>query len=78
MAPLYSPSLTVAQALLANESVSAVLISRKTACVGCYVARFCTLQEVANAYGLPLDDFLDELQRAAQSHPSVPRGAQNA
>ncbi len=65
--PLYSPTLTVAQALLVDKHVPAVLINRKTACVGCCLARFCTLEEVAKTYGFPLQEFLEELETAAHS-----------
>ena len=38
---------------------------RKTACVGCYLEGFCTLKDVAKTYRILLDDFLGELDRAA-------------
>ena len=38
-----------------------VFLVLKTACVGCYLKRFCTLEEVAAAYNIPLDDVLDKL-----------------
>lgn len=46
-----------------------------TACVGCYLARFCTLKEVADAYGIPLDRLLEELREAALAIPSQITGA---
>lgn len=36
------------------------------ACVGCLMARFETLADVAAAYGLQLPQFLNELQRTLQ------------
>jgi hypothetical protein len=76
-APLYSPNLTVAQVLQKDRVLSRVFIDRKTACVGCYLARFCTLDDVAKTYGFPIEEFLGELQRVAHAnHPSF-IGAQN-
>jgi hypothetical protein len=65
----YSPGLTVAQVLERNSpNVYAVFSTHKTACVGCQLAGFCTLAEVADVYDIPLDDFLAELAHAAQSN----------
>ncbi len=76
--PAASSDLTVAQILRgANQNLAAVFISRKTACVGCYLARFCTLGDVARNYGIPLDELLDELQRAGMAHTTI-MGAENA
>lgn len=55
---------TVAEALARQPGVSQVLISNKTACVGCYFARFCTLKEAASAYSLDWDEFQRELADA--------------
>ena len=76
-APLYSRNLTVAQALQTDGELSRVFIDRKTACVGCYLARFCTLEDVAKTYEFPVEEFLGELQAAAHSHQPYLLGAQN-
>ncbi len=39
----------------------------KTACTGCYLARFCTLKEVAGSYDLQFDSFLEKLIEATQN-----------
>ena len=76
-APLFSPDLTVAQALQSDGDLSRVFLDRRTACVGCYLARFCTLEDVAKTYGIPLEGLLGELREAAQAtHPLI-IGAQN-
>lgn len=77
-APLYSPDMTVAEALKpSNADVSGVFIARRTACVGCYLASFCTLEDVVKNYEIPLNEFLGELEEAAQiDHPTL-TGAQN-
>jgi hypothetical protein len=74
----YSPNLTVAQALgKSSRDVSGVFRVRKTACVGCALAGLCTLADVSKVYGMPLEAFVGELQRAA--NPKNPRvsGVQN-
>jgi hypothetical protein len=74
---LYSSNLTAAQALETNRNISTVFIRRKTTCVGCYLASFCTLEDVARTYRFPLDEFLGELERAAYSNKPSLIGAQN-
>jgi hypothetical protein len=69
-ASLYAPDLTVAQVLEhAAPGIAAVFISHKTACVGCSLAGFCTLAEVAGIYEIPLQELLGQLARAAESNP---------
>ncbi len=71
-AHLYSRNLTVDQVLQTDGGLARVFIDRKTACVGCYLARFCTLEDVAKTYEFPVDEFIGELQRAAHAnHPSL-------
>jgi hybrid cluster-associated redox disulfide protein len=40
-----------------------VFKSRKTHCMGCFLQRFCSLKEVAEAYQLPLGDLIGELEK---------------
>jgi len=77
-APAYSADLTVAQVLKqSGRDVSRVFRARNTACVGCYLAGLCTLEDVSKVYGIPLEELLGELQRAASpNNPSVV-GVQN-
>jgi hypothetical protein len=77
-APQHSPNLTVAQTLQqASVDLSVVFIARRTACVGCYLASFCTLEDVAKTYGFSLDEFLGELDRAANLDNPALIGAQH-
>ncbi len=76
-ARLFSPNLTVAQTLSKSKETSQIFIRHHTACVGCALAHFCTLKDVAKTYGLSLDDFLRDLQSAAQTHYPTFTGAQN-
>jgi len=45
----------------------------KTACVGCYLARFCTLVDVATTYHLPTDTVMDEMRRTTDNFQSLSR-----
>jgi hypothetical protein len=40
-------------------------IHLKTDCVGCRLARFCTLEEVSQWYGISLDTLLDRMRDPA-------------
>jgi hypothetical protein len=73
----FSPELTVAQAVEASHAIPSVFINHRTACVGCYLARFCTLRDVAKTYELSLEPFLDELWQVALADPSYTLGAKD-
>ena len=74
----YTPNLTVAQALKkSSRDLSRVFARRKTACVGCYLAGLCTLEDVSKTYCIPLEEFLGELERAAELDHARVSGAQN-
>ena len=59
---------TVAQALSADSGIASTLISKGTACVGCYLARFCTLQDASTNYGFNWDAFIGELRDSVSSN----------
>ena len=48
-----------------------VLVALKTACVGCYLARFCTLADVAATYHLPTDALMEKVGQATQETTTV-------
>ena len=60
-----SPETTVPEALEYASGAPRIFIAHHTACVGCALGRFCTLQDVALTYSLSLEAFLAELERAA-------------
>jgi hybrid cluster-associated redox disulfide protein len=49
-----------------SPDATRVFIKYHTDCVGCRLARFCTLEEVAKVYELDLDFFLNELRTRAR------------
>jgi hybrid cluster-associated redox disulfide protein len=56
----------VASILQQWPQTNQVFFNQKTACVGCYLSRFCTLAEVAASYELPLDILLEKLRVSIQ------------
>jgi len=57
------PDITVADALKANRMAVSFFIHNQTACAGCYLAKFCTLEDVINTYKLNRQSFLAELAK---------------
>lgn len=39
----------------------------KTACIGCYLARFCSLQDVANAYHIQPEELMEAVRKATKN-----------
>ncbi len=62
--------LTVAQTLERWPETLPVFLRHGTACVGCVMAPFETLDEIAAIYGLDRDRLLDELHAAARGEAS--------
>jgi hypothetical protein len=64
----------VTEVLQRSPGLASVFIRSGTACVGCYLARFCTLRDVIAAYQLDEEKFLGSLSNTAPadfevSHP---------
>jgi len=72
---LITPNSSAAQALGFGTHVAKVFIRNKTACVGCSLARFCTLADVAKTYELSSHDFMNEIQQTISSKPISLSGA---
>jgi hybrid cluster-associated redox disulfide protein len=67
--------LTVVEVLARWPQTIPVFIRHRMACVGCAMAPFETLAEVAAIYRLDLNCFLNELQQAVESKPAQHRSA---
>ena len=63
---------TVSEILQRYPGTFRVFFEKKTSCVGCSLARFCTLTYVAQVYGLEIEPLLRELQQAAINEPINP------
>jgi len=57
------PDTKVADLLKSNPLAVIFFIHQQTACVGCYLARFCTLEDVINTYKLNKQSFFEELSK---------------
>ncbi len=66
-----SPESSVADVLRLAPLLQGVFVAHRTACVGCSLARFCSLRDVADTYELSLEDLLRELERAAHAEVHV-------
>jgi hypothetical protein len=52
----------------------AVFFALETACIGCPLARFCTLADVADTYQLSPDLLLEKIQSAIQVNLTIQSG----
>ncbi len=59
-------SLTVQETLHTLPQAAEAFLALRTDCVGCPLERFCTLEEVAQAYGLPPETLLQRLGEVVQ------------
>jgi len=66
-----SQSLTVSEILQKYPETSQVFIEEKTACVGCYMARFCNLRDVADSYSLEIEKLLHDLSHSIQNKTQI-------
>lgn len=64
--PKLDPDLTVAEVLTRWPETIPTFIRHRMGCVGCAIAPFETLAEVATIYGLNLEYFLRELQEGIE------------
>jgi hybrid cluster-associated redox disulfide protein len=70
--PVFTPDLIVANVLSKWPETIPVFVSHRLGCVGCALASFDTLQDIARIYHLPADRFLEELEKAVQARPTTP------
>jgi hypothetical protein len=56
---------TVSETLQKYPGTSQVFIEKRTFCLGCYMARFCNLKDVAQVYSLEIETLIHEVQQAA-------------
>lgn len=56
------PDQTIAELLAHWPAIIAVFLRRRMACVGCVMARFETLHEVAASYHISADDLCSEIR----------------
>ena len=65
--------MTVADLVDRCPGVARAFAAQGMACVGCPMARFETVQEVASVYRVPIDAFMEDIARLAAARANVPR-----
>ena len=61
-----SQSWTVSEVLQKFPETGRVFLEKKTFCLGCYMARFCSLSDVAQVYSLEPETLVHEMQQATR------------
>lgn len=56
-------SWTVEAVLARCPACAMAFVRHRTACAGCTLARFCTLRDVAESYGIPLADLVASFEQ---------------
>jgi hypothetical protein len=64
---------TVEETLQKWPETWVVFKSRKTQCVGCFLQRFCSLQDVAKTFQFPVHDLIEELENRVNQTQSSQR-----
>jgi hypothetical protein len=63
---ILQPQTTVEEVLERFPNTYAVFMKRKTKCIGCFLQKFCTLQDVTETYQLSLTELLGDLEEQIQ------------
>lgn len=58
---------TVEDVLKLQPEIWTVFMRHRTSCSGCYMQRFCTLQDVAATYQISLQKLLEDLNKGPQT-----------
>jgi hypothetical protein len=61
---ILTPNQTVAKVVQKYPETLHAWIALKTACFGCHLMQFCSLEYVAESYNMKLDTLLEELEKA--------------
>ncbi|NJC97592.1 MAG: hypothetical protein C3F07_02740 [Anaerolineales bacterium] len=67
MDPILRSNWTVSDVMSNYPETIPYFLKLKTSCAGCYLARFCTLEDVARVYELLLQDLLGDLDVVVRS-----------
>ena len=61
--PMPQSQMTVENVLQNWPSTYSVFMDMKTKCIGCFLQRFCTLQDVADTYQIPIQKLTGEMEK---------------
>lgn len=70
---LLQPEMTVEYVLKTWPSAFTIFVHGKPECIGCFLQKFCTLREVADAYEVSPEEFVEELERHVRTINNSPR-----
>ena len=59
---MLSSQTLIADLLSASPHVASLLLELRVDCIGCYMNRFCTLEDLCNQYDLDLDQVLSRIR----------------
>lgn len=60
--PLLSPRTLVADLLASSLPTASAFLNLRVDCIGCFMNKFCTLEDVSRHYDLSMDTVLDALK----------------
>ena len=63
---IINAQLTVEEVLKSWPDTYAVFLNRNTDCIGCLLQRFCSIQEVAEAYKLSPQELIRDLENVSK------------
>jgi len=61
--PILQPQMTVEDVLQKWPGMYSVFMKKGMKCIGCFLQRFCTLQDVAETYRIPLQQLIGEMEK---------------
>lgn len=65
--------MTVENVLKTWPGAYTVFLNGKAECIGCFLQKFCTLREVADAYQVPLEGFIEALEKYIRTNDHLQR-----
>jgi hybrid cluster-associated redox disulfide protein len=67
-----TPTNTIAELLASYPAAAEVLVRHRMHCVGCDIARFESIHDACDIYGVAIEEFFAELHRAAATTHNTP------
>jgi len=61
--PRLSPRSLVADLLASSTLTASAFLSLRVDCIGCFMNKFCTLEDVSRHYGLNMDTIINTLEK---------------
>ena len=65
--PFLSPRILVADLLASSLPTASTFLDLRVDCIGCFMNKFCTLEDVSRHYDLSMDTVLDALKKCLEN-----------